>query len=95
MFEKCYELNLDLYMLFTDFKQVYDSINGAYFHEIIKEFGITKKLVNLMKMIWNSNRKVKIQRQLTEVIWCKKRLETRRCTVYSTVQNCSEEGDNE
>jgi hypothetical protein len=66
MLEKFYELNLDLYILFTDFKQVYDSINRTYLHEIIKEFGITNKFMNLMKIMRNSNTKVKIQGQLTE-----------------------------
>ena len=48
--EKFYELHLELHLLFTDFKQADDSINRTYLYEILKEFGIPKKLVNLTKM---------------------------------------------
>ena len=47
--EKCYELNLDLHLLLIDVKQAYKSINRIYLYEILKEFGIPKKLVNLIK----------------------------------------------
>jgi len=56
-----------LQLLFIHFKQAYDSINRTHLHEILKKFGIPKKLVNLIKMTLQiSNRKTQIQGQLTE-----------------------------
>jgi hypothetical protein len=49
--EKLYELNLDLHLLFIDFKQAYDTINNrTHLYEVLKEFGTPKKLVNLSKV---------------------------------------------
>ena len=65
--EKFYELNLDLHLSFIYFKQAYDSINRTYLYEILKEFGIPKKLMYITKMmLQDSDGKVKIQGQLTE-----------------------------
>ena len=50
--EKFYELNLHLHLLFTDFKQAYE----ANLYEILKEFGIPKKLVNLIKMMFQDSK---------------------------------------
>ena len=48
--EKTYELNLDLRLLFIVFVQAYDAINIIYLFGIFKEFGIPKKLMNVLKM---------------------------------------------
>jgi len=61
--EKFYELNVGLHFISIDFKQAYDSINRTYLYESLREFGIPKKLV----MLQDSDGKVKIQGQLTEV----------------------------
>ena len=45
--EMLYELNVDLHLLFIDFKQASDSV---HLYEILKEFRIPKKIVNLIKM---------------------------------------------
>jgi hypothetical protein len=67
--ENLYELHLDLHLLFTDFNQAYDSIDRTHFYEILKEFRISKKLMNLIRMkLLDSNGKVKTQGQLTEEI---------------------------
>jgi hypothetical protein len=64
--ENFYELNLELHLLFINFKQAYDSINGTHLYEILKELVIPEKLVNLINiMLQNSNRKMKIQGKLT------------------------------
>lgn len=36
--EKLYKLNLELHLLFTDFKQAYDSINTSYLYDTLNEF---------------------------------------------------------
>ena len=60
-FEKFCELNQDMHLCFIYFKQAYDSINITCLYETLKEFGIPKKLVNLIKMLLqDSDRKVKI-----------------------------------
>jgi hypothetical protein len=40
-------------ILFADFKKAYDSPNTEVLHNILLEFGITKKLVRLIKMCLN------------------------------------------
>jgi hypothetical protein len=64
--EKAYEFGIDLHLLFIDFKQTYDTVDRKYLFEGLKEFGIPKKLVNLIKMtLIGSNCRVKIQGQLS------------------------------
>ena len=46
----CYWKNLDLHLLNIDFKQAYYSTNRTYLHEILKDFGVPKKLAKLRKM---------------------------------------------
>lgn len=59
--EKYCELNRDLHLFFIDFKQAYDSINITCSYNILKESGIPKKLINLIKvMLQDSDRKAKI-----------------------------------
>jgi hypothetical protein len=66
--EKLYDFNLELRLFFIAFGQTYDAINKIYFFEILKEFGIPKKLVNVMKMtLPDSHEKMKIHCQNTEV----------------------------
>jgi hypothetical protein len=59
--EKSGELNRDSHLCSIDFKRAYDSINITCSYNILKEFGIPKKRVNLIKMmLQDSDRKVKI-----------------------------------
>jgi hypothetical protein len=52
--------------LYIDYKQAHDSINRAQMVEIMKEFGIPKMLVRLVKMtLENTCNKVKIQGKLS------------------------------
>jgi sorting nexin-29 len=63
--EKAYEFGTDLH-LFIDFKQAYDTVDIKYLFEVLKEFGIPTKLVNLIKMtLTDSSCRVKIQGQLS------------------------------
>lgn len=48
--EKCYEHNIDLHMLFVDFRQAFDSIIKENLLNYMEIQGIPKKLVQLTKM---------------------------------------------
>jgi len=64
--ERTCEYKVDINELYIDDKQANDTINRAELVEIMKEFGITMKLVRLVKMtLANTNSKVKIQRKLS------------------------------
>jgi len=47
--EKSYEYNVDIHRLYTDYKQAYNNINRGHFKEIMKQFGITSKLIRLVQ----------------------------------------------
>jgi hypothetical protein len=48
--DKFYEYDVDIHMLFIDFKQAYDSICKNKLIEILFTFGIPRKLVRLVEM---------------------------------------------
>ena len=61
LLEKSYEYNVDHEHLFIDFRQAYDSIHRPSMWQILREFGVPMKLINLIKMcINNSQCKVKV-----------------------------------
>lgn len=47
--EKAWEFNISIHQLFVDFKQAYDSLERQPLFEIMNEFGIPRKLINLTK----------------------------------------------
>ena len=48
--EKFYEYYIDLYMLFIDFKQAFDSINRKQLYKTMQRFGISAKIIKLTVM---------------------------------------------
>jgi len=60
--EKYYEYDKDLFMIFVDFKQVYDSINRQQLWIALRNFGIPEKLVKMIE-ICNSNTYCKVRYQ--------------------------------
>jgi len=48
--EKCYAHDIDLHLLFIDFKKAFDSINQKKLLESLASFGIPKKIERLVKM---------------------------------------------
>jgi len=48
--EKFYEYNKDFHILFVDFKQAYDSIDCEQLWTTLRNFGIPRKLVRLVKI---------------------------------------------
>lgn len=64
--EKCNEYNVTIHQLFIDFKQAYDSIYRSKLYEVMAEFKIPPKLIQLVKMtLKNTKCKVVIQGELT------------------------------
>lgn len=43
--ERCYEFNIDLHMLFIDYKQAYDSTDRKALIETLVQFYVPRKLI--------------------------------------------------
>jgi sorting nexin-29 len=66
--EKFYEHECDLYMLFIDFRQAFDSIWREELYQALKEMKIPGKLIRLVQMIMeNTKARIKIGNKLSEV----------------------------
>jgi sorting nexin-29 len=50
MFEKCHEYNIELYILYIDFKQAFDTVNRQIMLQRLQETGIPNKFIRLIKM---------------------------------------------
>jgi hypothetical protein len=60
--EKCYEYNIEMHVLFIDFKQDFDSADRQKTIQILQELRIPNKLVRLIKMtIQNTEASVKME----------------------------------
>jgi sorting nexin-29 len=60
--EKCYEYNIEMHVLFIDFKQAFDSVDRQKNHTDMQELRIPNKLVRLIKMtLQNMEENVKIE----------------------------------
>jgi hypothetical protein len=56
-----------VHQLFVDLKKAYDSVKGKVLYNILLEFGISKKLVRLIKMCLNETySKVRIGNLLSD-----------------------------
>jgi len=60
--EKCYEYNIEMHVLFIDFKQAFNSADRQKTIQILQELRIPNKLVRLIKMtLQNMEASVKIE----------------------------------
>jgi hypothetical protein len=50
IFEKCHEYNIELYILYFDFKQAFDTVNRQIMLQRLQETGIPNKLIKLIKI---------------------------------------------
>ena len=48
--EKCYEFNIEIHVLFIDFKQAFDSVGRKKNIQIVQELRIPNKFVALVKI---------------------------------------------
>jgi len=65
--EKCWEYDIDVYQLYVDFRQAYDSIDREKLYTIMLDFNIPRKLVRLTRLTMeNSESRVNIQGNLTD-----------------------------
>ena len=64
----CLEYNEAVHQLFIDFKKAYDSVRREVLYNILMEFGVTKKLVRLIKMcLTETYSKVRVGKNLSDV----------------------------
>jgi hypothetical protein len=65
--EKCHEYNIDLYNIFVDYTQAFDSVNRNEIIESLMQYDIPSKIIRLSGLtLTNTTAKVKINNQLTE-----------------------------
>jgi sorting nexin-29 len=65
--EKCYEHDIDLHILFIDYKQAFDSVNRHKLKQTLKHYKIPEKLVNLIRMtLEETTAKMQIEHQTGE-----------------------------
>lgn len=48
MLEKCYEYDIDLHLLFIDYKKAFNSIRRSTLLNILVKIGVLQKLINLI-----------------------------------------------
>jgi hypothetical protein len=65
--EKCREFNNPLHMCFIDIQKAYDSVNRELLWKICRHYGLTEKIVKLLKLIHKDTRaKVRINGELSD-----------------------------
>ncbi|CAF3321652.1 unnamed protein product [Rotaria socialis] len=65
--DKRREFNKPLFMCFIDISKAYDSVNRELLWKVCRKYGISEKLVNLLKMLYtNSKAKVKINGEFSD-----------------------------
>jgi len=66
--EKKWEYNEAVHHLFIDFKKAYDSVRRDVLYNILIEFGVSKKLVTLIKMcLTETYSRVRIDKNLSDM----------------------------
>jgi sorting nexin-29 len=66
MIEKHNEHGLDLYMLFIDFKQAFDSMNREGLYGAMDKMGIPQKLIRLIRMtVCQTKARVKVDNEIS------------------------------
>jgi hypothetical protein len=86
---KKWEYNKTVHQLFIHFKKAYGSVSREVLYNKLIEFGITKKLVSLIKMcLIKTYNEVFLGEYLPIRFFYIKRSKTRRCFIASAFQLC-------
>ena len=65
--EKRREYNKPLFMCFIDISKAYDSVNRNLLRKVCRKYGISEKLVDLLRLLYqNSRAKVRIEGDLSD-----------------------------
>lgn len=84
LMEKMYVFNQDLFLLFIDYKQAYDSINRKCLWAVMLKIGILEKIVKLTQTcIPNSKSRIRYNHQMPEEFHVKTSL--RQCDPISSM----------
>jgi hypothetical protein len=68
MMEKHYAHNMDLHMLFVDFRKAFDSVNRERLYEAMKQMQIPDKLIRVTRMTMNNTQaKIKIDKSSSSI----------------------------
>jgi hypothetical protein len=72
VYEKSHEHNIDLYKIFVDYTQAFDSVYRNKLIECLKKLDVPDKLIRLIALILKHTRaKVKIKKDYTEEVIAK------------------------
>ena len=78
-----------MHQLFIDFKKAYDPDRMEVLYKIIIEFGITTKLVRIIKMCLNeAYSRMKVGKYLTHMFLIKNGLKKKACFIVITFPLC-------
>jgi hypothetical protein len=77
-----------VHQLFIDFKKVYESFQRKVLYNFLLEFGISKKLVRLIKMCLNETCSKFRVGKICQIHFIFKWPEARRCSIAIALQFC-------
>jgi len=63
--DKCQEQNMPLYAVFIDFSKAFDTVSREGLWKVLKKFGCTEKIVNLIRSLHDGMQAQVVQSQLT------------------------------
>jgi len=67
IYEKCYEYNIDLYNIFIDFSQAFDTVNRDVIYSSLTKYNVPDKLLKLIKLTMQRTKmKVKVNNSHSE-----------------------------
>jgi hypothetical protein len=65
-YEKCYEYNIDLYNIYVDFSQVFDTVNRDVIYNSLIKHNVPNKFIKLIKLTMQQTKMVRVNNSYTE-----------------------------